>query len=455
MKYIYITFLLSILVNTKAFTQTTVSGTISKNVVWDISGSPYNIVSNVVVNQGVSVTIKPGVVLFSSSNTKIVINGELIAEGNKDSIIEFKSVETNFTKLSNDYNPLTGKGNRFSYCKFTNPAGKLSAYQVNLEKSAVRIDQSHFQDIYYCIYGGPSDSVKVWVSNTNFNNLKNSSGYPIYMYNTGTFLSLDNCQFSNYGNIYAAENNDIKNSYFRPFANNMVFYFSHYTKSLKFSCNLIRKAKLALDLANVSINGFKAVLQNNEFDSCGLVIQLSCSKNYDTIKVVGNNFRRFTQKNIEVVHAAPPNSIFKTLDFSGNYWITTDTNDILNTILDFRQNPKLIYKLNIDNFRTTPVNQCWPVIQGQTNSLFQHIKEPGVVIYPNPVNDKLTIKFDGLISNQSSAQILDITGKRIDADIISSASNEITLDTRNLNPGIYLLELNEKDNRVYKRFVKD
>jgi hypothetical protein len=454
MKHIYITFLLSILVNTKAFTQTTVSGIISKDAVWDISGSPYNITNNVNINQGVTVTIKPGVEVFSSNNTKIIINGELIAEGNSDSFIQFKSVETNFTKLSKDYDPSTGKGNRFAYCVFTNPTSKITAYQLYLEKSSINLTHCKFQDIYYGIYGGSSDSTKIWISNSTFTNTKNTAGFPIYLYNIGSFLSIDNCKFSNYGYIYAAETNIIKNSFFRPFNNYAVFYFTFYTKNIEISCNLIRKATTAFDLTGSVSKDFKVNIQNNEFDSCTTVFRLTCSGNYDSLKVSNNNFKRFTNNNIEITSCGSTSGKYKELNFRDNYWISGDSNDILNTIVDFRQNAKIAYKVDIDGFRSAPVGQCWPLVQGQIGISPQDNFHSNFSIYPNPAKNTIQIKQVNPTNASSKIFIMDALGKVLDLLVAPITSNEYSIDIISLKPGIYFICLLEGEQRHYLKFIK-
>jgi hypothetical protein len=43
--------------------ETVVSSAITENTTWDLSGSPYRIVRNVIINEGVVLTIVPGVVV--------------------------------------------------------------------------------------------------------------------------------------------------------------------------------------------------------------------------------------------------------------------------------------------------------------------------------------------------------------------------------------------------------
>ncbi len=455
MKTLYLSFLLFLTFSFNAIAQTSVSGIINKDSVWDISGSPYNISSNVIINQGVTVTIKPGVEVFSSTNTKIIINGELIAEGNADSSIQFKSVETNFTNLSKDFDPATGKGNRFVYCVFTNPTSKVNSYQLYLEKSSVKLSHCQFQDIYYGIYGGASDSTRVWISNSTFTNTKNTAGFPIYLYNIGSFLSIDNCKFSNYGYIYAAETNIIKNSYFRPFNNYTVLYFTYYTKNIEVSCNLIRKAFTAFDLSGPASKDFKANFQNNEFDSCTTVFRLSCSGSYDSLKVNNNNFRRFTKKNIEITVCGSTGGKYKEINFRDNYWISNDSNDILNTILDFRQNVQIAYKVNINGFRSNPVSQCWPIVQGQVGISPQVNSQSNYSIYPNPAKNSIQLKKINPTNLSSKIIIMDVLGKVSDLPVAPITANEYSIDISALKSGTYFISMQEGEKRYYSKFIKE
>lgn len=69
------------------------------------------------------------------------------------------------------------------------------------------------------------------------------------------------------------------------------------------------------------------------------------------------------------------------------------------------------------------------------------------MIYPNPVEDQLTIDFD-LIEIQK-INILDLTGKNIKTIIPTR-----TIDVNNLSEGIYILQLETKKNIAHSRFVK-
>ncbi|MHC4501366.1 MAG: right-handed parallel beta-helix repeat-containing protein, partial [Planctomycetota bacterium] len=90
--YIFWAYLGSILLAPPAIgAQTNVSGLISTDTAWTLSGSPYVVIANVLVNSGVTLTIEPGVTVKFDSGNVLQVNGTLIASGTNTSKITFTS----------------------------------------------------------------------------------------------------------------------------------------------------------------------------------------------------------------------------------------------------------------------------------------------------------------------------------------------------------------------------
>ena len=70
---------------------TDVGGVISTDTTWTLAGSPYIVVSNVLVQSGVRLTIEPGVQVRFNAGRSLQIDGELIARGTSGSLITFTS----------------------------------------------------------------------------------------------------------------------------------------------------------------------------------------------------------------------------------------------------------------------------------------------------------------------------------------------------------------------------
>lgn len=74
-----------------------------------------------------------------------------------------------------------------------------------------------------------------------------------------------------------------------------------------------------------------------------------------------------------------------------------------------------------------------------------------VLIYPNPVNNKLFIHTN--VGKKLQMSLLDISGKLFMSKEINS--NSETIDISHFAPGIYILKLNSTSNTLYKKILKE
>jgi hypothetical protein len=90
-------------------TGTQVSGIISTNTTWTKANSPYNFTGNILINNGITLTIESGVTV-NLNNFYIMVNGTLHAIGDKDNKIVFSSGQITFTQFSTAWNESNSKG---------------------------------------------------------------------------------------------------------------------------------------------------------------------------------------------------------------------------------------------------------------------------------------------------------------------------------------------------------
>jgi parallel beta-helix repeat protein len=211
---ILLTVLIAMTINVNA--QTDVSGSISTNTVWIIANSPYIVIGNVLVNNGVTLTIEPGVTVKFNSLLSIQIDGTLIAQGTSSDSITFTSNTVNtagawgyiyFSDASVDAvyeNDIYGNylsGSILEYCKIQYAGGATVS-----DNGALRFDNAH-PFVNYCTISDNSasginaynltGSLKITNSLIS-NNTSSDYGGGIHISSDGTTLISGNTISKNY-----------------------------------------------------------------------------------------------------------------------------------------------------------------------------------------------------------------------------------------------------------------
>lgn len=88
--------------------ETIVSGYISSDTIWTLTGSPYIVAGDVIVETGVTLTIEPSVLVKFISGKNLVVDGRLIAQGNATHKIIFTS--NNTTPAPGDWGSIIFRG---------------------------------------------------------------------------------------------------------------------------------------------------------------------------------------------------------------------------------------------------------------------------------------------------------------------------------------------------------
>jgi hypothetical protein len=101
--------LASTLIVEKVQAVTEVSGIITSDTTWTKANSSYSLTDPVAINQGVKLTIEPGVTV-NLNGYYIRVNGTLIARGDTNDEITFNDGQITFTVVSNGWNEQTQSG---------------------------------------------------------------------------------------------------------------------------------------------------------------------------------------------------------------------------------------------------------------------------------------------------------------------------------------------------------
>jgi len=139
---------------------TYVSGPITSDTTWALANSPYIVVGSVLVNNGVTLTVEPGVTVKFDSDLALRIDGLLIAQGTGDNMITFTSNQT--TPAAEDWGYILfsdssadatydGDGNYISgcileYCTVEYGGGTTGNGIIRIDSSSPFINRCHIRN---------------------------------------------------------------------------------------------------------------------------------------------------------------------------------------------------------------------------------------------------------------------------------------------------------------------
>lgn len=127
-------------------------------------------------------------------------------------------------------------------------------------------------------------------------------------------------------------------------------------------------------------------------------------------------------------------------DLTGSITLTIPASATLNTDLTGNQNYKILAKLYASGWNWLAENTLESVVIQTATAGLEDINANGIVIYPNPVSDKLVLKSNLL--NANTIIISDITGKTVKT--INNSKLTESIDVSNLENGMYILTTDTK-----------
>jgi predicted outer membrane repeat protein len=136
--------LLLTILSTSLYAQTVVpGGTVSG--VWNSAGSPYLVQGAIMIANGTTLTIEPGVVVEFQGSYKLLVMGQILAQGNETDSICFTTTDTTvgWLGIRFDNTSATNDSSKFSYCVFSlgktvSPIGNGGALSfTNFSKASI------------------------------------------------------------------------------------------------------------------------------------------------------------------------------------------------------------------------------------------------------------------------------------------------------------------------------
>ena len=296
--------LIFVLIFFDTFAQTPVSGGIYSNTTWNISESPYIVIDDVVVFNGVTLTIEPGVVIQFNDEKKLTIRGHLNAVGNESDTIMFTSSSENPTIGIWDgveVELFNGGSALFDYCEF-----QYANYAVDIGwfgSGPGPVSISHSKFIY---------------------NERGTYGYANFT------LYISDCLFENNNHAISSAYTYVENS---KLVNNV--YGSYLIGEISFHNCILCGHDIAMEVGGGPIENCLIFNNNIGIRSYGTL------SNVDSNTIVYNDIGLEISFELGVFNTICHNFSYNVknlnsfnVDISNNCWCSIDSAEIANTIYD-------------------------------------------------------------------------------------------------------------------------
>jgi hypothetical protein len=386
--------------------QTNVSGGIFTNTTWNLAGSPYIAIDNIVVMGGVTLTISPGVTVKFNDTKGMEVRGNLQATGTITDTIVFTSASPSPTKgiWSNIsfWNNLS-----MDYVKISYATTAL----VNTNFNILNISNSRFStNIMGIDFIGASSSNVGYVFHSIFDN----NNTAISTINHANYIS--NSSFINNGiGIGYVYNVLISNNSFIGHTTKAIDgYDANYIGNTFTNNNIGLRIKLFISNNEIKNN----IITNN---------QIGVQARGDATSTPNSGFHNNTICNNSTYNFENTDNV--SLYIKNNCWCTTDSVAIANSIHDAYDN----LALGIAFYS--------PFITGCAVSGIEDYSETqSVAIYPNPFSEYATFKFDNIKNEKHTLTVFNSLGQ-IQLSFSNILTDKIKIERANLTEGLYFFQL--------------
>jgi hypothetical protein len=314
-----------------AQTGTNVGGTIASDTVWALANSPYNFTGSVTVNSGVTLTIEPGVTVDLNGFT-LQVNGTLNAIGLDTNQIHFsKGILYNFqfTGEIDVYNSSNdGRAAAQTIIKNCQSDARLDMITIN---TSPEIASNSGGGIRISVYGGSP----VIVGNT-LASIYITNGSPLISNNTIVDI-VDSYMFAT----------PTQNGIELTGKNNALIFdnaIKGFPKGITISSGTAIIARNFISNNNIGITiigNASSVIENNTITENAIGLNSYDLNGSPSLTITGNNFELNDQYNIYLGQQGTYGTTAGNVDAAKNWWATTDTAVIGQTIFDHKNNNNL------------------------------------------------------------------------------------------------------------------
>ena len=309
----------------RAQSGTNISGIIASDTTWIKANSPYNLTGNILVNNGITLTIEPGATV-NLNKYEIWVNGTLNACGNSNNSITFNGGEIYFDKNCAGWNENTTSGCIITYSILS------SFFQLY---NSVKFDHDFFQSnieavatknpviISNCTFTGGNIETDNAACATIIDNVINGGGIYLSVFDPVSGGNTTVIRNTISGNRFVSDDILVGGQ-------DAVFVRvgPSYPRVAIIENNLIVNNSIGIQLYQWALNPTFPEIFNNTITNNGIGINVNAGSNEN---VSNNNIFKNTNFNVK-------NNGRVNFNAPYNWWGTTDIQAINQTIYDYKNN---------------------------------------------------------------------------------------------------------------------
>ncbi len=192
---------------------------------------------------------------------------------------------------------------------------------------------------------------------------------------------------------------------------------------------------------------------------------ITCERDTSTPTTNNAASNTFTNELITCVGLYSPLNTYLSYCYASDYMSFQSNNDVItglfetnettvkHTANDFLVNMDPVYNFKVAKAVIGATLHFAKAATVLKNENFEN--EFNISFFPNPAKDSLTLSLGNLIANKISFSLVDILGKKVITKEISGTDILQTIDTKNLNSGVYLAVLEFDGKLVSQKIVLD
>ncbi len=277
-----------------------------------------------------------------------------------------------------------------------------------------------------------------------------SVGNPTFTKNSTAILSFDYLLDDN--KTYGIFGIDLEKNTIKPIVNNNTLGYADYSR---LDDKLVYVAKGTDGKKNISVIG----LNTDKISSKGTSSSLLSNGNWPlwvsqgtrpqpsiNFVTIGNKFENTPPITLSATASTTESVLFKVISgpatILGNKLTITGVGTVV--VRAYTQPGRVFYPIAIatQSFQVVAILSTNPLLDQTT------------VIFPNPVQDILTVKTPNTVFIEH-IEILDITGRKIGTKENTTKTSEIQIDTRQIPTGQYQIGIQTSKGMVWKKIIKE